>query len=86
MTTLFCGATIALLRGNKLDLAVVHDYDKPNQRLEQLVKDKLIKPKQLLNYAMFRTAGTVLTTGLISSDVEDMISPDKMYPGIRTVK
>lgn len=67
---------IALLRGNKLDLAVVHDYDKPNQRLEQLVKDKLIKPKQLLNYAMFRTAGTVLTTGLISSDVEDIISPD----------
>lgn len=67
---------IALLRGNKLDLAVLHDYEsKPNQRLDQLVKDKLIKPRQLLNYAMFRDAGTVLSSGLTSSDIEDLMSP-----------
>jgi hypothetical protein len=74
---------IALLGGNSLELAVLHDYQsKPDARLESLVREKLIRDKHVLNYAMFRAAlpsnGRKTDKGdvLISSDVEDMISPE----------
>ncbi len=77
---------VALLHGNELEMAVLHDYEsKPDPRLESLVREKLIRGKHVLNYAMFRQpskkgGSSANTSGgespLISSDVEDMISPD----------
>lgn len=70
---------VALLRGNELELVVLHDYEsKPDARLASLVRDKLISDKQILNYAMFRapSIGKKPSTGttLPSTDVEDIIS------------
>jgi len=46
---------IALLGGNQLEIAVVHDLgSKPDGRLESLIHQKIIKDRQILNYAMFR--------------------------------
>ena len=69
---------VALLRGNELELAVVHDYDKrPDPRLESIVREKLIREKLILNYSMFRGATPTARakTPPLSSDVEDMIPP-----------
>lgn len=70
---------VALLRGNELELAVLHDYDsKPDRRLEDLVREKLIRDRQVLNYAMFRAAAKIggsAPTNLVSSDVEDLFLP-----------
>ncbi|HQU83283.1 MAG TPA: AAA family ATPase [Pyrinomonadaceae bacterium] len=72
---------VALLAGNELEIVVLHDYEsKPNPHLETLVREKLIRGKQVLNYAMFRQSKIAKTQGgsntYISSDVEDIISPD----------
>ena len=67
---------VALLRGNELELVVLHDFEKgADARLEALVREKIIREKQVLNYATFRTPSphTPLSR---SSDVEDMISPE----------
>lgn len=74
---------VALLRGNELQLVVLHDYlNKTDPRLDSLVREKLIREKQVLNYALFRdpsakaaTASAKGSVALLSSDVEDMISP-----------
>ncbi|AIQ14606.1 AAA family ATPase [Paenibacillus durus] len=67
---------IALLGANDLELAVLHDYsNKPDSRIETLVKDKIIANKYILNYAMFRNSKGA---NLQSTDVEDMLSP-KLY-------
>lgn len=76
---------IALLGGNELELAVLHDYEsKPDPRLESLVREKLIRDKHILNYAMFRSIVAKSPTSsksaknsvLQSTDVEDLISID----------
>jgi len=47
---------VALLGGNKLEIVVVHDHDgKPNQRIENLQREKLIREKCILTYALFRS-------------------------------
>lgn len=69
---------VALLAGNELEITVLHDYEsQPNPHLETLVREKLINKKQILNYAQFRQAKpSAKNTTLLSSDVEDMISPE----------
>jgi predicted ATP-dependent endonuclease of OLD family len=73
---------VALLRGNELELVVVHDYaNRPDPHLESLVREKIIREKQVLNYAMFRDATAAGGTSsapatLQSTDVEDLISVD----------
>lgn len=63
---------VALLKGNQLELVVLHDYEsKPDPRLESLVREKLIRDKQILNYALYRNIGV---SPLLNTDVEDMIS------------
>ena len=63
---------VSLLSGNDLDMAVVHDYEGVNdQRLASLVQSKIIKDRQVMNYAQFRDA-----TDLKASDVEDMLGED----------
>ena len=60
---------VSLLSGNELDMAVVHDYEgSSDQRLDSLIKSKIIKDKQVMNYAQFRDP-----SDLKASDVEDMI-------------
>lgn len=68
---------IALLHGNDLEFAVLHDFDKrPDPRIDSLIKDKIIKSRQVLHYAMFRDPKKVQTTAPFdSTDVEDLISP-----------
>ncbi len=68
---------VALLGGNNLDLVVLHDYNsRPDERLATLVQEKLIRERQVLNYADFRatSAGTT-STSPPSSDVEDLMTP-----------
>jgi len=70
---------IALLGANQLDLAVLHDYaGGPDQRIESLVHQKMIRDRQVLNYAMFRNGqkGKVVKgpPSLASTDIEDLIS------------
>ncbi len=73
---------VSLLAGNKLQFAVVHDFSgKPDQRLDALIKERILKDKQVLNYAQFRK-GT--GNSAAASDVEDLIELDlylKLFNG-----
>lgn len=60
---------VSLLTGNELQMAVVHDYEgSADKRLTNLIQQKIIKDKQITNYAQFRDP-----TSLKPSDVEDMM-------------
>ena len=83
---------VALLHANNLQLAVLHDYgNRPDERIQDLVRDKLVRDRQVLNYAMFRPANnskggppakpkTSAPVGLIPTDVEDLM-PAGFYLG-----
>ena len=65
---------VALLRGNQLELVVLHDYEsKPDPRLESLVREKLIRDKQVLNYSLYRDVPDGMSR--MNTDIEDLISP-----------
>lgn len=69
---------IALLGANELELAVLYDYrGAPDQRLTDLVKQKIIAPKLLLNASQFRDVAKIGTSGP-ASDTEDLFEP-QMY-------
>lgn len=62
---------VALLRGNELEMVVLHDSTgKPDQRLVSVVQQKLINDRQLLNYGMFVSANSNNAV-----DVEDLFTP-----------
>lgn len=64
---------VALLQGNQLEMAVLHDSTgKPDQRLTSVVQAKLIRDKQLLNYGMFVSTNGGTTP---AADVEDLFTP-----------
>lgn len=64
---------VALLGANKLDLVVLHDRGaKPPQALEELVQQKLIARKKILDYGMFRSLENLET------DIEDLV-PEPLY-------
>ena len=66
---------VALLGSNQLELVVLHDYaSKPDPKLESLVQQKLIRDRNVLHYAIFRSGYSLKSTKFISSDVEDMMS------------
>jgi predicted ATP-dependent endonuclease of OLD family len=67
---------VALLKGNELNFAVLHDYDgKSVQRLENLVRNNFLKQKSILNYAMFRNGHfSDDKSKWVESDIEDLIS------------
>jgi len=66
---------VSLMHGNQLEMAVVHDYSgKKDQHLDTLIREKILKDRQVLNYANFRDK--TATGTLKASDVEDMISED----------
>jgi predicted ATP-dependent endonuclease of OLD family len=64
---------ISLLGANKLKVVVLHDKaSKPNQRLEDLVQEKLIERKKVLDFTMFMPSGTK------EADLEDIL-PAEAY-------
>lgn len=64
---------VALLGANGLKLAVLHDYrGKPEQKLEELVKEKLLSPKALLDASRFRDPANIGKSGR-PSDTEDLL-------------
>lgn len=66
---------IALLGANQLELAVLHDLgNRLDARIESLVREKVIRDRQVLNYGMFR-AGTNTTP--VPTDVEDLFTPSQ---------
>ncbi|MDP2321781.1 MAG: AAA family ATPase [Acidobacteriota bacterium] len=66
---------IALLGANGLDLAVFHDYrGAPEQRIQDLVQTKIIKPKSVLNPSQFRDLGNIGKSGK-ATDIEDLFEP-----------
>lgn len=73
---------IALLGANQLELAVLHDWARqPDQRIDTLVEQRLIKGKHVLNYGQFRgtpAKGNVATPAMPppATDVEDLFSPE----------
>lgn len=67
---------IALLGANGLKLAVFHDHHgKPEQSLMELVKQKMISSKAVLNASQFRDITNIGVTGQ-SSDTEDLFDVD----------
>jgi AAA ATPase-like protein/OLD-like protein len=63
---------IALLGANQLQLAVLHDYrGAPEQRLMDVVREKMISPKAVLNASQFRDLSNVGVSGR-AADIEDL--------------
>ena len=62
---------VALLGSNKLKLAVLHDRaGTPHQKLEDLIRQKLIERKRVLDFSMFLDPQTN------EADIEDLLPPD----------
>ena len=67
---------VALLGANSLQLAVLHDYrGAPEQSLMELVKQKMISAKAILNMSQFRDL-TKIGNASKASDTEDLFAPD----------
>ena len=66
---------IALLGASGLELGVLHDYrGRPEQKLVDLVKEKVIAAKAILNVSEFRDVAHLgRTSG--AADIEDLLSP-----------
>lgn len=69
---------VALLGGNQLETAVLHDLaGNPDQRLESVVRSKLIHDRQVLNYGAFRNGtakGGKGAATVQATDVEDLFT------------
>jgi len=66
---------IALLRANDLEMVVLHDYaGKPQQKLEDMVRQKLLSDKALFNVSQFRDLTNLGKNGK-ASDIEDLFEP-----------
>jgi len=69
---------VALLGASGLKLGVLHDYrGSPEQKLVDLVRQKMISPKAVLNVSQFRDLSSLGANGK-ASDVEDLL-PVAMY-------
>jgi len=66
---------IALLGANKLKLAVFHDYrGAPDQKLLDLMREKMIASKAVLDASQFRDLAKLGVSG-VPSDTEDLLEP-----------
>lgn len=64
---------VALLGANKLEMAVLHDRGSaPQQKLEDLIRQKLIERKRVIDFSVFRAPEHLET------DVEDLL-PEAIY-------
>ena len=67
---------IALLGASGLKLVVFHDYaGAPEQKLEDLVRQKLVSPKALMNASQFRDLNSI-GTAKKPADTEDLFSEE----------
>ena len=65
---------VALLGANSLKMVVLHDYrGVPDQKLMDLVRDRMISTKAVLNASQFRDADNFGENG-VASDLEDLFS------------
>lgn len=68
---------VSLLGANGLNLAVLHDYSgKPEQKLESLIQQKLLKNKSVFNFSQFRDLSKIGEDS-VATDVEDLLDPDR---------
>ena len=66
---------LALLSANDLKIAVLHDYKgRPEQKLQEIVKEKVINSKAVLNASQFRNLNELGKDGQ-ASDTEDLFEP-----------
>jgi len=64
---------IALLGASNLNIAVLHDFDgKNNQKIDEMIKNKIISPKSIKNTSMYTEQKDK------PSDIEDLLST-KLY-------
>ncbi|WP_318378659.1 AAA family ATPase [Enterobacter sp.] len=67
---------VSLLGANGLNLTILHDYNgKPDQKLESLIQQKLLKKKAVFNFSQFRDISNIGNNS-IPTDIEDLIDPD----------
>ncbi|MBK0004451.1 AAA family ATPase [Erwinia sp. S38] len=67
---------VSLLGANGLNLTILHDYNgKPDQKLESLIQQKLLKKKAVFNFSQFRDISNIGSNS-IPTDVEDLLDPD----------
>lgn len=72
---------VSLLGANGLKLVVLHDFHgAEDQKLQELVKQKIINPKQILNASQYRDLAALGANGK-ASDIEDLFSP-AIYLGL----
>jgi predicted ATP-dependent endonuclease of OLD family len=70
----------ALLGASGLKLVVLHDYrGAPEQKLMELVRERIVAPKSLLNASQFRDLSAIGKDG-IASDTEDLFD-EEFYVG-----
>ena len=63
---------VSLLGANNLELSVLHDFSgTPDQKLDDLVKQKLLSAKSVLNVSQFRDINK-LNQNTVASDIEDL--------------
>lgn len=66
---------VSLLGANNLKFSVLHDYNgAPDQKLDDLVKQKLLAAKSVLNVSQFRDL-MKLNQNTVASDIEDLFEP-----------
>ncbi|OIR06053.1 hypothetical protein GALL_118500 [mine drainage metagenome] len=69
---------VSLLGASGLELSILHDYSgSPEQRLEEMVRQKLLAQKSVFNVSQFRDISN-LGKNTIATDVEDLLDPE-MY-------
>lgn len=67
---------VSLLGANGLNLTILHDYSgRPDQKLESLIQQKLLKKKAVFNFAQFRDISNIGNSST-PTDVEDLLDPD----------
>jgi hypothetical protein len=66
---------VSLLGANGLKVGILHDYNgSPDQRITDLVKQKLLADKAVFNVSQFRDL-TKLGQDTLPSDIEDLLQP-----------
>jgi predicted ATP-dependent endonuclease of OLD family len=63
-------AFVSLFGANDLEIVVLHDFEgKDDPQLQKVIQEKLLKPKHILHYGLYRGGSSVPT------DVEDLFNP-----------
>ncbi|MGC0788746.1 AAA family ATPase [Pantoea agglomerans] len=67
---------VSLLNSNGLNISILHDYNgKPEQKLESLIQQKLLRKKSVFNFSQFRDLSQIGENS-VPTDIEDLIDID----------